>query len=171
MTLRGEHRLPPGRGDKGLRREIVDFVGPRLLDDAHEARKIAEIAVQQGHAIGDAQPTQPVIFDAAMRRAANDPEDLVALVDQQLRQIGPILPGNPGDERSLHSDAPRDDGGDGVGKTTDRRRHEPAALRSQVAQRGESERPFRCREYGDAIAKSAKYEALSGPTGLQRKRI
>ncbi len=80
----GEHRLAPGRGDEGLGRKIVNLVRPRFLDGAHEGREIAEIAVDQGHPAGDAEPTQPMIFDAPMRRSANDAKDFVAFLDKQM---------------------------------------------------------------------------------------
>ena len=37
------------------------------------------------------------------RRAANDPVHLVALVEQELGEVGAVLAGDAGDERPLHT--------------------------------------------------------------------
>ncbi len=97
----GQDGLAPGGGDEGLRREIVDLVGLRLLHDAHEAREVAHIAVVQAHAIGDADPAQAVIVDAAVRGSAHDAMNLVALIQQKLREIGAVLSRDARDERAL----------------------------------------------------------------------
>ena len=68
----GEHRLTPGGRHEGLRREIVDFVGPRVLHDAQQAREIGEIAVMQRDTVRNAEPAQPMVLDAAMRGATDD---------------------------------------------------------------------------------------------------
>ena len=87
----GGENGPAQDGDVGLRREIVDFVRLHILHDAQQAGEVAKVAVVQMHLVGDAEPTQPVILDAAVRRAANDAMHLVTLAEQELRQIGPVL--------------------------------------------------------------------------------
>src|SRR4029453_6422824 len=41
-------------------------------------------------------------FEILARRAANHPVDCIALGEQQLRQVAPVLPGDSGDQRASH---------------------------------------------------------------------
>ena len=86
--------------------EIVNLVGLDIPHDAQQARKIAKIAVVQGHLVGDPQPAQAMVLDAAMRRTTNDAMNLIAFSKQQLRQISPVLSGNSGHKRAFRHRSP-----------------------------------------------------------------
>ena len=102
----GEDRLLPGGGDEALRGEIVDLVGFRLLHDARQARQVGHIAVDETHVVGDAEPAQAVVLDAAVGGPPDDTKDLVALAQQEFRQIGPVLTGDARQERTLAHSQP-----------------------------------------------------------------
>ena len=97
----GENGLLPRGRDEGLRGEIVDLVGPVFGDDAAQARQIADVAIDEPHAVQHAEPFQPMVGDARMRRASHDTGHLVALFQQQPRQIGAVLAGDAGHKSSL----------------------------------------------------------------------
>ena len=59
------------------------------------------IAIVQRHLVGDAEPAQAMVLDAAMRRAANHAVNLVSLAKQQLRQISAVLPRNSRHQRAF----------------------------------------------------------------------
>src|SRR5439155_11373117 len=90
-----EHRLAPGGGDETLRREVVDLVRLRV---AHDRRQGVLIEQVRGH---DVHPVQQVAdpLVGVVGGAAHHADHLVPLVEQQFGEIGPILPGDAGDDR------------------------------------------------------------------------
>jgi hypothetical protein len=91
----------PRRGDEGLGREVVDLVGLGGLDDAHQRRKVEQVAVDQLDVVEDAEPLQAVIEHAGVAGAAHDAGHRVAFSEKQLRQIRPVLARHTRDQRSL----------------------------------------------------------------------
>ncbi len=92
-------RLLERDADEALRREIVNLVGLRLLDEADRAREVRQVILDQMQVgmpdrahfgetpeIDRARPTERAV-------------DRVTLRKQQLRQVCPILAGDAGDDR------------------------------------------------------------------------
>src|SRR5690606_36402063 len=87
----------------GLRGEVVDLVGLHFLDDAGQVGGISEIAVLQDEILVlDVRVLIDVVHPLGVERrgATLDAMDLVTFFQQQFREIGTILAGNPGDQRS-----------------------------------------------------------------------
>eukprot|EP00966_Prymnesium_polylepis_P326481 7382391-Prymnesium_polylepis.2 len=81
--------------DVRLRGEVVDLVRPHLRDDLHEARRVGQVAVvQEEPRRGAAYPLR-----VERRRPTANAVDLVALVEQQLGEVGAILARDARDER------------------------------------------------------------------------
>jgi hypothetical protein len=95
--LAGQHRLLPGRGHERLGREVVDLLGLVLLEDGQDRHLVQQVAVHEGDAVLEVADALPV--DRA--RAPDHAEHLVALGEQQLGEVRPVLPGDTGDESSL----------------------------------------------------------------------
>ena len=100
----GQDRLLPGRVHKALRRQVIDLHRLHPVDDTNDRRKVHQIAIMQRHPVQHPDPAQPLANDIRRGRPAQQPVHGVALVQQQLRQIGPILPGNAGNQRVGHGD-------------------------------------------------------------------
>jgi hypothetical protein len=98
-----EQRLMPGGRNETLSGEIVDLVRRRIADDAYKAGNVDQVASAQLHIAFDAEPPQPLSDHVGRSRTSQEPEDAVALLQQELGQIGPVLPSDPGDKRSRHS--------------------------------------------------------------------
>ena len=84
-----------------LRGEVVDLVGPRLLHDADEVGGVGEVAVMEEEAHLLRVGVGVEVVDAVGVKLRGPPLNavhLVALAQQQLRQIRPVLPGHAGDE-------------------------------------------------------------------------
>ena len=94
--LAGQDRLGPRGGHVGLGRQVVDLVRPGLLQ-GHGQRMLVE---QVGR--HDRQPVGEVVdpLAAVVAGPADDAEDLVVLGQQQFGQVGPVLAGDPGDQRA-----------------------------------------------------------------------
>jgi len=73
-----------------------------VLDDPDEARQIGEVAVDDLHVVQDAEPAQPLADDVRAGGAAHHADDAIALLQQQLGEVGAILAGDAGDEGSGH---------------------------------------------------------------------
>ena len=87
--------------DVALRAEVVDLVGLHLLHHVDEARRIGEVAVMQDEAaVADVRILVQVIDPVGVeqRRPALDAVDDVALVEQELGEVGAVLAGDAGDE-------------------------------------------------------------------------
>ena len=77
-----------------LRGEVVDLVGLHLLDDAHQAGGVRQIAVVQDEApVRDVRVLVQVVDAVGVekRSAALDAVDFVALGEQELGQVGAVL--------------------------------------------------------------------------------
>src|SRR5204863_8166487 len=91
--LAGQYRLRPRGLYKTLRREIVDLVGLTFVHRVGERRLVEEIG---GHELDPIdEMTDALIW--RRRTAAHDAYHAIALVEQELREIGPVLSGNAGD--------------------------------------------------------------------------
>ena len=74
--------------------QVVDLVRADQLEGAHQAVLVDEVAVVEDQAVADVVDA-PGVEGAA---AADEAVDLVALLEQQLRQVAAVLAGDPGDE-------------------------------------------------------------------------
>ena len=91
--------------DMTLRRQVVDLIRLRLLHDADQIGGIGQVAVVQVQANATVMRILVEMIDAiGIERGgpAFDAVNLVALLQQQLRQVGAVLAGDTGDQRSLH---------------------------------------------------------------------
>jgi hypothetical protein len=111
----------------GLGREVVDLVGLDLHHQRREARAVAQVAVVQEELRAVLMRVLVEVVDARRverGRAADEAVDLVALAEQQLREVRAVLPRDAGDEGLLDHGSPqilmRDDGG---GARARRRHH------------------------------------------------
>ena len=106
VGVSGVLRLVEGDVDLALGRQVVDLV---RLDGHHqpvEAARVRHVTVveREAHAFEVRWMGVLEVVDAAAvhgRGAAHHPVNLVALVQQQLRQVGPVLAGDPGDQGAL----------------------------------------------------------------------
>ena len=102
VDVAGRDRHRPRVADEALRREVVDLIGLRGLHRVVERALVGHLAGEQRDAVED-------VVDALGRRrrgAAHEAEDVVALVEQQLGEVGAVLAGDAGDECSLrHGDS------------------------------------------------------------------
>jgi hypothetical protein len=86
--------------------QVVQLVRSDGVNQAIEVAGVGQIAVVEVEAIllaGGAMAAAQVVDPRAIqaRRAADDAVDRVALLQQELRKIGPILAGDAGDESRL----------------------------------------------------------------------
>lgn len=89
----------------GLGGQVVDLVGPDLLDDADQVGGVRQVAVVQEKAPACCMGVLVEVIDAVgveERGPALDPVHLVALAQQEFRQIRPVLSGHAGDKRLFH---------------------------------------------------------------------
>ena len=94
VVLAGEHRLLPGRGHERHGREIVELVRLNLVDHAQQRHLVEQIRLPQVDT-----PAQ-VLDTLLVRRAqpSRHADHLVALLQQQLCQIGTVLARDPGND-------------------------------------------------------------------------
>ncbi len=88
--------------DVALGGEVVDLVGLHLLHDADQVGGVGQVAIvqeQPGTAL--VRVLVEMVDPGGVERggAPLDPVHLVALGQQQLGQIGPVLAGDAGDQR------------------------------------------------------------------------
>src|SRR5262249_46016029 len=79
------------------RREVVELVRPNLVDRSNERQLVEQVGRFQRDAIEQ-------MFDApeiGRARSADETEDFVPIVEQQLSEIRAVLSGNSGDNGSL----------------------------------------------------------------------
>ena len=93
----GEDRLRPRRLHERLRREVVDLLRPVLAEDAEHRHFIEQIARHELDAVLDVRDSLEVDGAAAPHHA----DDLVALGQQQFREVRAVLAGDAGDECTL----------------------------------------------------------------------
>jgi hypothetical protein len=85
-----------------LRRQVVDLVGLHLLHDADEAAAVGHVAVVQDElAVGQVRVLVQVVDAVCVeqRRAALHAVHLIALFEQETRQVRAVLAGDAGDQR------------------------------------------------------------------------
>ena len=82
-----------------LRREVVDLVWLDLAQDAVDRRDVEHVAVLVVQTASDV--LQARLLMLGDRVASDQPVDLVAKREQVLRQVGAVLPGDAGNQRSL----------------------------------------------------------------------
>ena len=88
-----------------LRRQVVDLVGLHLLHQPRQVGRVGHVAVVQVEARGlQARVVVQVVHPLGVqrRRPPLDPVHLVALRQEQLRQVRPVLPRHARDHRPLH---------------------------------------------------------------------
>ena len=87
-----------------LRGQVVDLVGLGLLDDADEVGGVGQVAVVHEEAHAGLVRVVVEMVDAVgveQAGAALDAVHHVALLEQELGQVGAVLPGDAGDECRL----------------------------------------------------------------------
>ena len=89
-----------------LRPEVVDFIGPHLLDDPDEVGAVGEVSVveKEAHPLlvrVDIEVVDPVGVKEA--RPPFYPVHLIALLEQEFGEVGPVLSGNAGDKCFFHA--------------------------------------------------------------------
>jgi len=87
-----------------LGRQVVDLVGHHLLDDTQHAGGIRQVTVVQEEVPVGIVPLAVKVIDAVCIEqggAALDAVHVVSLFEQQLSQIGTVLPGNTSDQSNL----------------------------------------------------------------------
>src|SRR5262245_18535509 len=100
--LTGQLRLTPRRLHEGLRRQVVDLVGPRLAHRFLQRTLVEEIALHQIDAILDVLDA----FEVGRAAAAYEPVNLVAFFEQQLGEVRAVLSRDPGQQRALQRQPP-----------------------------------------------------------------
>ena len=85
--------------------QVVDLVRLHLLDDADQAGAVGQVPVVQDEPLLGFVRILVEVIDAVgveQRRTALDAVHLVALLQQQFRQIGAVLAGDAGNQCALH---------------------------------------------------------------------
>src|SRR5439155_9909903 len=91
--------------DVALRPEVVDLFRLDPVEVADQRRRIGQVGVVEEEArpgfmrISVEMVDPPPVEGAG---AAHEAVDLVALVEEQFGEVGAVLPGDPGDQRTLH---------------------------------------------------------------------
>ncbi len=83
--------------DERHRGEVVDLARPRSAHRIDERALVEEIRLVQR----DPGPEVLDALEALGRGAAHEAVDVIALLEQQLREVGAVLPRNASDERTL----------------------------------------------------------------------
>src|ERR1700689_4976940 len=92
-----------------LRREVVNLIRLNLLDDANQIGGVSKVAVMQLQLdVGFVRILIEMIDPISIEQggAALDPVNDVALAEQQLGKISPVLSRYPGNQRCLRQVAP-----------------------------------------------------------------
>ena len=93
--LAGEHRLGPRGGHEALRGEVVDLVG---LGVAHHGGQRVLVEEVRGHDLDAVeQVVDPLV--GVVGGAAHHADDVVALGQEELGEVGAVLPGDARDQR------------------------------------------------------------------------
>jgi hypothetical protein len=94
VVFAGQQRLVPRCGHERHRRQVVQLVGPHVLNDAHQRLLIQQISRPQRNA------TEDVLDAPEVRRARSphDTSDFVSLLEEQLREVRTILAGDAGNQ-------------------------------------------------------------------------
>jgi len=92
-----------------LRRQVVDFVGLDFLDDPNQVGRIRQISIVQLEAdVFFVRILVKMINAIGVERGctAFDAMHAIPLIEQELGQIGTVLPGNARDQRRLRQVQP-----------------------------------------------------------------
>ena len=92
--LRSEHGLPPRHGHERGRGEVVHLVGSARRQHVDEGELVEHVGLGEVELRAEGGEVREIRRD----RLANDAEDLVALVEQELGQERSVLTGDPDDE-------------------------------------------------------------------------
>ena len=65
----------------------------------NQTPQIREIAVEEVHIVDDAEPAQPCTVNFGSAGTPNEAVDLITFLEQELGQVGTVLPCDAGDER------------------------------------------------------------------------
>ena len=88
-----------------LRAEMIDFIRPDAVDEPREVQRVGKIAVvqEEAHAV-DVRIGVEVVDARGVEGAgaADDAVDFVALLEQQIGEVGAVLAGDAGDECFFH---------------------------------------------------------------------
>ena len=99
--------------DVGLCAQVVDLIGLDVLQQVGQRVSVGQVAVVQEHPGLVQMRVQVQVVDALRTEGAgatDQPVDLIALVQQQLGQVGTVLAGDPREEgllRSAHVNHPK----------------------------------------------------------------
>ena len=85
--LGGQGRLDPGDADERHRGEVVDLVGLRGAQRVDERAVVEQVALVQRDAVAQVLDALELLG----RRAADHAVDLVALLEQELGEVGAVL--------------------------------------------------------------------------------
>ena len=94
-VLGGGDGEPPGLGDRRHRREVVDLVRRAAPEHADQRVLVEEVARVKGDPID--RRVEPL--EVPVGGPVDEAVDLVALLEQELGEIGAVLPADPGDQR------------------------------------------------------------------------
>jgi hypothetical protein len=110
-NLRGGHGLIERHTDEALGSEIVDLVGLRAFEKPDAGSRVRQVVFDQREL---RMVVYPQLLDAPEIDGAGSPvgpENAITLVEQQLRQVRPILTGDSSHHRSFHQLIPCSPGG------------------------------------------------------------
>ncbi len=93
--LGGQGRLDPGDGHEGHRRQVVDLIWLGGPHGVHERALVEQIALVQDDAVADVLDAVELLGGGA----SHHPVYVVAVLEEQFGEVGPVLTGDPGDER------------------------------------------------------------------------
>src|SRR5262249_11342954 len=91
-----KHGLVPGNRDKTLGREVIDLVRLDLFHGLVQRALVGEIALDKADSVRNMLNAIVFLKAASPHQAV----DFVTLVQQELRQVGSILAGDSGNQRS-----------------------------------------------------------------------
>ncbi len=94
--LRRQRRLDPRHRHERHRRQVVDLAGIARAQRVHQRALIEQVALVQRYALAQVLDA----IELLRRGAAHHAVHLIPLLQQELRQIGAVLAGDPGDERA-----------------------------------------------------------------------
>ena len=94
--LSGENWLVPRPWDEGGRCHVVDLVRATGLERMDERELIENVGLEQREPVADGDE----IREGLRRGAPHNAEDLVPVVEQQLREQRAVLPGDADDQRA-----------------------------------------------------------------------
>ncbi len=100
----GQHRLLPAGRHERHAGQVVNFIRLNFFQNPHDRRLIVQVPRKQVDEIADMFEAMAVIIAAV---SADHAADAVALADEELRQMGAVLPVDSGDESSRHRASPR----------------------------------------------------------------